>query len=339
MLKKISISVFVVITAISMNVFANIYTLSIHDGKFWPQDMTVQYGDIVYWENNDNTVHSVTATDGSFDSGPLEPGDSFYHEFIGFSDYHYYSMNIPDENGYISVTFSEGIAYLQSESSTVPATGGEIAFTIGMDNLTCGIVQYDLWTKIQGPDGMFYGPLIFQDDARNFECGLTTRSRTLQIPENAPPGIYYYQMYIGSYPGHVYSQNFFSFVKEGSARDELSGKITFKKEDNFTLPTTNGGEGCIEEFISDKIDKSKFSASPNPFNPETRIKLELADDAYVSLKIYNISGREVSDLVNGSLKEGRYEFSFNASGLATGIYFVNLIIDGKAQTYKLMFTK
>jgi len=70
---------------------------------------------------------------------------------------------------------------------------------------------------------------------------------------------------------------------------------------------------------------------PNPFNPSTTIKYSIpnvetlrATSQQVTLKIYDILGREVITLVNKQQKAGSYEVQFDASGLTSGIYFYKL---------------
>jgi PKD repeat protein len=63
---------------------------------------------------------------------------------------------------------------------------------------------------------------------------------------------------------------------------------------------------------------------PNPFNPETTIKYQLPKSAFVSIKLYDITGREVSTLVNEQHNAGYYDFNFNASYLASGVYFYRI---------------
>ena len=56
---------------------------------------------------------------------------------------------------------------------------------------------------------------------------------------------------------------------------------------------------------------------PNPFNPSTSIKLGLPEASTVSLKVYDIIGREVATLVNDQLMAGYYSYNFNARNLVT----------------------
>ncbi len=60
---------------------------------------------------------------------------------------------------------------------------------------------------------------------------------------------------------------------------------------------------------------------PNPFNPATAIKYSIPEQSYVTLKVYDILGREVATLVNGQKSAGSYEINFNAEKLASGVYF------------------
>ncbi|MEK6571634.1 MAG: phosphodiester glycosidase family protein, partial [Bacteroidota bacterium] len=60
---------------------------------------------------------------------------------------------------------------------------------------------------------------------------------------------------------------------------------------------------------------------PNPFNPSTRIRFEVAGSGYVSLKVYDVLGREITTLVNEIKQRGTYEVEWDARGLASGVYF------------------
>ena len=63
---------------------------------------------------------------------------------------------------------------------------------------------------------------------------------------------------------------------------------------------------------------------PNPFNPTTEIKFSIAKSGLVTLKVYDILGREVATLVNRELNTGNFTVRFNASNLASGTYIYHL---------------
>ncbi len=95
--------------------------------------------------------------------------------------------------------------------------------------------------------------------------------------------------------------------------------------------------------ITNKINTPKsFILSqnyPNPFNPTTVIQYEIPKSGMVSLKVYDILGREVKTLVNQYENSGNYNVNFNASYLASGVYFYQLRTNGFISTKKMVLLK
>jgi 5'-nucleotidase/UDP-sugar diphosphatase len=78
---------------------------------------------------------------------------------------------------------------------------------------------------------------------------------------------------------------------------------------------------------------------PNPFNPETTIAFSLPETSPVSLAVYDINGREVAVLAHERIGPGRYQKTFHAGNLASGIYFCKLIIGSAVLTRKMVLMK
>lgn len=78
---------------------------------------------------------------------------------------------------------------------------------------------------------------------------------------------------------------------------------------------------------------------PNPFNPTTKIGFALPRAGFVTLKVYDILGKEVATLINEYKIAGNYIYEFNASNLATGVYFYTLNVNGFTDTKKMLFVK
>ncbi|OGB66071.1 MAG: hypothetical protein A2Y94_12380 [Caldithrix sp. RBG_13_44_9] len=78
---------------------------------------------------------------------------------------------------------------------------------------------------------------------------------------------------------------------------------------------------------------------PNPFNPTTSFSFYLPVSENVTLKIYDILGREVDTLINKKLTAGEHQLEYDASRLATGIYFYKLSTDNFSQTRKMLLMK
>jgi hypothetical protein len=74
---------------------------------------------------------------------------------------------------------------------------------------------------------------------------------------------------------------------------------------------------------------------PNPFNPSTIIQFTIPHSQLTILQVFDVLGREVATLVNENLNAGSYETTFDASGLASGIYFYRLTSDAQSLTKKL----
>ena len=100
----------------------------------------------------------------------------------------------------------------------------------------------------------------------------------------------------------------------------------------------------IVSSVSDPKDKIPTSFAlyqnyPNPFNPSTLISYDIPRSSYVTLKIYDVLGRRVADLVNGERKPGRYQALFNASDLPSGVYFYRFEAGAYHDTKKLLLLK
>jgi photosystem II stability/assembly factor-like uncharacterized protein len=78
---------------------------------------------------------------------------------------------------------------------------------------------------------------------------------------------------------------------------------------------------------------------PNPFNPTTTIEFSIAQEGFVSLKVYSTLGEEVATLVSEDLRAGNYRRTFDASGLASGVYLYKLSAGGFVQTKRLVLMK
>ncbi len=71
-----------------------------------------------------------------------------------------------------------------------------------------------------------------------------------------------------------------------------------------------------------------YNNYPNPFNPTTNITFDLPEVSFVSLKVYDVMGKEIETLVNENRQKGRHLVIFNAVNLASGIYYYKLVAIG-----------
>lgn len=78
---------------------------------------------------------------------------------------------------------------------------------------------------------------------------------------------------------------------------------------------------------------------PNPFNPQTKISYALPQSGVVTIKVYDITGREAMTLVNQYQEAGRYVASFDGSNFASGVYFYRINAAGFSKTLRMFLVK
>jgi hypothetical protein len=92
---------------------------------------------------------------------------------------------------------------------------------------------------------------------------------------------------------------------------------------NFSI-TDQSGRSWLKSY-SVKVSPPKifevYQNYPNPFNPSTTIKYSIPQDAFVKIKVFNVLGEKVSELVNEEIKVGIHEVIFNAANISSGFYF------------------
>ncbi|MFA7360151.1 MAG: SBBP repeat-containing protein [Candidatus Kapaibacterium sp.] len=103
----------------------------------------------------------------------------------------------------------------------------------------------------------------------------------------------------------------------GSSFENVTGLdlVTIKYSKNVGIQTIN--ENIPDSYVL-------YQNYPNPFNPMTKINFDLPKEGFVSLKIYDITGREIQTLVNEVKQAGKYKVDFNGSALSSGVYFYRL---------------
>lgn len=108
-------------------------------------------------------------------------------------------------------------------------------------------------------------------------------------------------------------------------------------QDLLILFTNDGIVKVEEENISEVF--ALYQNYPNPFNPETSLQYAVGSRQYVTLKVYDVLGNEISILVNEEKSSGTYEVKFNADDLPSGLYFYTLSSGSYSETKKMILIK
>jgi hypothetical protein len=105
----------------------------------------------------------------------------------------------------------------------------------------------------------------------------------------------------------------------------------------ISLVTISGGVTPITSQIPQEYKLEQNY--PNPFNPVTKISFDIPKNGFVSIKIYDILGKEISSLVNEVKNPGKYTVDFDGTSFASGTYFYRLESNGFISTKKMLLIK
>lgn len=165
---------------------------------------------------------------------------------------------------------------------------------------------------------------------------------------NAAGGLKYLKTGDNMFAVEIHSSSASSDIVFDSQLFDSSNKIIFKLGSDWTyydaanLPANQIGSKPTD--VKDVELPMSYSLSqnfPNPFNPETTIKYQINKAGLVSLKVYDLLGREVATLANEFKPAGKYnsQFSISNSQLSSGVYFYRLQTEEFSQTKKMIVIK
>lgn len=251
-------------------------------------------------------------------------------------------MNDWDEDGDIDLLYGEwnGEVYLHLNLSNdmvagavpevapvqIPASGGSFEFEATIGNNTTHNLIVDIWTVAELPSGQETGALALVNV--NIPAGGSiVRDRIQNVPASAPQGEYQYFLRWGQYPDQAWAEDSFAFTK-------LAAGDNAAYVENWSCREIEK-DNISSAIVSDK----KLNISPNPFNPTTTITFDLTEIASIKLSVFDISGREVANLLEGFKVAGRHEITFDGSNLNSGVYFAELSINGVRFVNKLLLLK
>jgi len=102
---------------------------------------------------------------------------------------------------------------------------------------------------------------------------------------------------------------------------------------------TAGGTALLVDIQTAPMAFGLSQAYPNPFNPTTSVELNVAQEGFVSVKVYNLMGQVIATLHEGNLMANSYSFTWDAADMASGMYILQAETDGNVDTQKIMYMK
>jgi photosystem II stability/assembly factor-like uncharacterized protein len=135
-------------------------------------------------------------------------------------------------------------------------------------------------------------------------------------------GLTKYIYYYGTSPFSIDSLYIIGYIKGGVLIGDSTSKIL-----------------SVDEFHQKPSSYILQQNYPNPFNPNTTISFDLPSKSFVSLKVFDLMGREVATIISEKMSAGTYSRQWNAVNMSSGIYFYRLQAGSYTQTKKLVLLK
>ena len=197
---------------------------------------------------------------------------------------------------------------------------GSFKFTDDINNRISVIFNGNSMQTVSGS-----GELMIPRNLEKFEL-LNTISLQRDLAVNCPLIVHRYEIIKNGYE-FTYNPEFGNPFNSSKSSTQYANS----NESNLTGDKFSAGNIPAEYSISQNY--------PNPFNPSTKIDFTLPADSKVSLRVYDITGKEVAVLVNSDLSAGYHTINFDASNLSSGIYFYNIKTDNFTKTVKMILTR
>jgi hypothetical protein len=246
--------------------------------------------------------------------------------------------------------FNSSIIYAGASSGT-PPNYGFYRSTDGGLNFSSNLNPLNIWGVVEKSNGNLYTITTSSgypfDKSTNGGLNWTTvsnlsgamRGSCLDLAEN---------IYTAGNGGVWKSTN--DGVNFANHNLTFSSNQVISYQNKILVAVSGTANGGVYIFTDTLVGVNKKGSSvpaefvlyqnyPNPFNPATHVRFEIPDLRFVSLKVYNVLGREIATLVNQELKPGTYEVEWDAANFPTGVYFCKLTIEDFIETKKMILNK
>ena len=171
----------------------------------------------------------------------------------------------------------------------------------------------------------------------NFPNAIEPHTYFVSWPSAPPPTQYPESWCWSNYKEKIMAMTYEDYNCPSASKFDSTASAILKGIDAYMQDTT-----AVTSVIASKSTPSYFMLEqnfPNPFNPSTIIRYQLLKQSYITLKVYDVLGREVAVLVNEEQSSGSHSAIFNAASLGSGIYFYRLTSGSNAETKKMQFIR
>jgi len=272
-------------------------------------------------------------------------------------------------DGTIGKTTNGGVNYVQYSTATAFAKysiyfiNDQTGWTCGAGGNTAKSTNGGInWTTIQMTSSVMLNSIYFADANTGYVCGnggfiyKTTNGGANWIMKPSIStanmnSVYFYNAEKGwvagvnvvlgtTNGGNSWTQQFASAANLNSVHfcDSLNGWVC---GGNKVFGSVTGGwTGVLPQGMNIPYESRLYQNYPNPFNPVTNFKYQIANNKFVTLKVFDILGKEVATPVNEKQQPGTYEVKFDGGNMPSGVYYYVLYADGvRVETRKMALIK
>ncbi len=205
-------------------------------------------------------------------------------------------------------------------NTTVGANGGNVTYSAHLETYVNQSFQnVNYWTMVTLPNGSDYGPVSQISVNIPAMANITVPQMSLSVPAMAPAGNYTFYGHLGYYPNSIIHDSFpFNKLATGVGGedyefDPVDWKSSTPWPDLMAAETEGVDLPSAYELVG---------VYPNPFNAATTIHITLPETAELNVSVFNITGQQVATVANSTFNAGEHRLTFDASTLASGLYFV-----------------
>lgn len=225
------------------------------------------------------------------------------------------------------------ISLFPATEPVIVAAGETFIYDLVIESNLEQPVMGSVWSEAILPNGNTYGPVFSTRFLMTPIMTIIVEGIYQSVPAYAPLGEYSWVINAGMTVNTPIATASFPFTVTAPSADSFGSKIAWQ---------SLGHEQLLSSATSSVIPTvlALLPAHPNPFNTSTTISVTLPELADLTVRVYNVRGQQVAMVASGQFTAGNHNLTFDAAGMASGLYFVRASIPGQMdQVQKIMLVR
>ncbi len=250
----------------------------------------------------------------------------------------------------VPIVFNVGDAVDEMSIELTPANppvvvpkGGTFDYTAALTVPEGGPSSVEVWAEAIGPDEITY--LLVGPITAEIESGVTTRMLSQYVNRGAAIGDWTFTMKVGAYPDDVITQDDITgMVTPAEPRSNSLEEWVLSLADGTRLKTgmtldlrTPEAEETAEAASTSSLptEPALYAAYPNPVGTTATVRYDVAESGTVRIVVYDLLGREVAVLADGSREAGQHAVTLDTRSLPSGTYILRMTAGSHVQSQRV----